>query len=300
MIRPLLAATITDIYSLHYPLLASPKLDGIRCLLYDGRGWSRNGKLIPNHFVQLCLAELSSSLPLDGELIVDSLTAKDCFRATTKGVMTTEGRPFFTYNVFDSISENPFNQRFSKAREAVNSLMKKWGRLCYLPSWLPTIVHHETVWSPTDLLSTEEKFLQKGYEGVILRDPNGRYKEGRSTLKEGILLKLKRFKDSEAIVIDVIEKLHNANEKKYDPFGHAERSTSKEGMIPADTMGALVVRDVVTQVEFEIGTGFDDAERAACWVNPKALHGRILKYKFFAYGQKDKPRFPVFLGWRKD
>jgi DNA ligase-1 len=53
-----------------------------------------------------------------------------------------------------------------------------------------------------------------------------------------------------------------------------------------------------TGVEFEVGTGFDDGLRLAIWKNKDYYGKKIVKYKFFPTGSKDKPRFPVFLGFR--
>jgi DNA ligase-1 len=39
----------------------------------------------------------------------------------------------------------------------------------------------------------------------------GTYKFGRSTVRDNILLKVKRFLDDEAVVIDIEEKMHNEN-----------------------------------------------------------------------------------------
>jgi DNA ligase-1 len=63
-------------------------------------------------------------------------------------------------------------------------------------------------------------------------------------------------------------------------------------------MGTLVVRDLDTNVEFEIGTGFTAAHRQEFWEQTTSVVGRIVKYKHFPHGAKDKPRHPVFLGFR--
>jgi DNA ligase-1 len=68
-----------------------------------------------------------------------------------------------------------------------------------------------------------------------------------------------------------------------------------EGM---NTMGCLNVRDLKSKVEFSIGTGFDADLRKHIWEGRKCVLGKIVKYKYFAGGSKDKPRFPVFLGFR--
>jgi hypothetical protein len=73
----------------------------------------------------------------------------------------------------------------------------------------------------------------------MLRDPNGPYKFGRSTRKEGYLLKLKRFCDSEAEVIGVVELMHNGNEAKTNALGRTERSTRKAGKTGMGVLGAL-------------------------------------------------------------
>lgn len=158
------------------------------------------------------------------------------------------------------------------------------------------------------------QWIGHGYEGAILRKPGSPYKHGRSTVKEGYLLKLKRFVDGEARVIGVTELMHNGNEATVNELGRTARSHSKAGMVPTGTMGTLIVRDVKTGVEFEIGTGFTAEERASFWpsvirvigktndnrdiFDAGPLTGRLAKYKHFLVGTKDKPRHPVFIGWR--
>jgi DNA ligase-1 len=69
-------------------------------------------------------------------------------------------------------------------------------------------------------------------------------------------------------------------------------------------MGKLLVRGINGEfkgVEFKIGSGFTDAHRILLWNQPKiAMIGSIVKYKYFKVGCKDKPRQPIYLGFRKD
>ncbi len=93
--------------------------------------------------------------------------------------------------------------------------------------------------------------------------------------------------------------MHNDNVATKDKLGHTVRSSHKENKRPASTLGALVVRDLKTDIEFEIGTGFDDELRQKIWDNRVDWQGLTVKYKHFAIsGVKEKPRFPVFLGIR--
>lgn len=58
----------------------------------------------------------------------------------------------------------------------------------------------------------EDKMLALGFEGIMLRQPFAPYKHGRATLREGFLMKLKRFTDAEFKVIGFVERQHNGNE----------------------------------------------------------------------------------------
>ncbi len=282
--KPMLAATLTDVSAVRFPVLASPKLDGVRAIVKDSVVLSRSLKPIPNRHVQSLFGHAYLE-GLDGELIVGAPWATDCYRITVSGVMREEGTPDVRFFVFDQVKAN---QDYSKRSMNISSLAHRSAMA------LP----HQWVYSLDELAEYEAKCLEQGYEGVMLRDPNGAYKFGRSTLKEGGLLKLKRFSDSEAEILGFEERMHNTNEKLRDERGYAKRSTAQDGLVPCGTLGALLVRDIHTGVEFSVGTGFDDATRAGIWANRHRTLGALVKYKHFSIGNYDKPRFPTFLGFR--
>jgi len=146
------------------------------------------------------------------------------------------------------------------------------------------------------MLAYEAAKVEEGYEGIILRSPDAPYKFGRSTVKEQFLLKVKRFIDQDAEIIGVVEEMFNGNEAQTNELGRTKRSTSAAGLSGKGSMGALHVRDLVTGIDFHIGTGFTAADRASMWATPPI--GELCKYKHFPVGQKDKPRHPVFIGLR--
>lgn len=292
--RPLLAAAVDpdhDLRRLPYPLLASPKLDGIRAVIRGGIVLSRSLKPIPNRAVQTKLG-LPVLEGLDGELIVGDARAPNVFSRTSSGVMSIEGIPDFKFWVFDDVDSpaSKFEARFAGIRRTLAQ-----GR----GGAHVSLVAHKLITNEADLLAYEAANLLAGFEGVMLRSPDGIYKHGRSTLKEAILLKLKRFSDSEAEVIGFVERQHNANEAKRNALGHQERSSKKAGMVGTGTLGALQVRDVKTGVEFEIGTGFNDVQRADIWGAQRRYLGAVVKYKSRPPVKAGgKPYLPVFLGFR--
>lgn len=286
--RPMLATACEDISTIKYPVLASLKLDGIRCVVLKGVVYSRTMKPIPSKMVQELFGKPEYE-GFDGELIYGDVYDERVFNLSTsfcmsKGVPTGLNPLEIRFYVFDLVGEQGHIDRLHSLSE------KQLGRNVVLH--LPT-----TVQSSEQLTEFEEDVLSKGGEGVMVRSLNGPYKQGRSTSKEGYLLKIKRFVDEEATIIEFDEKMHNTNEAKVDALGYTDRSTSKEGMVGADTLGALVVQSEKWG-EFRIGTGFDDALRKEIWENKDKYLGELVKFKYFATGVVEKPRFPVYLGIR--
>jgi DNA ligase-1 len=282
--KPMLASPAGPV--IPFPMLLSPKLDGIRCLIIDGVACGRSLKSIPNKHVQSLFGRPEFN-GLDGELVVGEPTAKDVFQVTSSGVMSIEGKPDVQFYVFDNFLEPG---GFSRRLHAAHRRAQKCGAC--------VCVQHDNVQNINDMEFLEGFYLDEGYEGVMLRHPVGPYKHGRSTTKEGWLLKVKRFVDAEAKVIGYSEAQHNANEAKRNELGQLERSSHKAGKVGKQTLGSLIVQDLKTGVEFDIGTGFTEAQRQLLWAQGDNVMGKVVKYKSQPTGVKNKPRFPVFLGFR--
>lgn len=274
-----------DPAKLVYPVYASPKLDGIRCSIVNGKPVSRTLKDIPSKHVQKILSDRCLE-GLDGELIVGSVTADNVFANTTSHVMAHDKTFDFTYYVFDlHNTEFCFDVRLQ--------YLMQYKFIAAIKVLTQTVIHDED-----ELAVYESEQIAAGYEGVILRKIDGHYKFGRSTVNEGLLLKVKRFEDSECEILEVVEQLKNNNEKTVNELGRSKRSSHQENKTGKDTTGALKVRDLKTGMEFHIGTGMNDALRQEIWDDKHLYLGRIATYKFFPVGVKDLPRHPVFKGFR--
>lgn len=285
--KPMLA---TDAKEITFPCYASPKLDGVRCVVKDGQLLSRTLKPIPNQHTQRLLSQHDILEGLDGELIVGSPTSEDVYRKTSSGVMSASGEPEVILYVFDYFTQpnTPYEQRWNNLVSFFRN--KNFRNVQLLPqAW---IIDQES------LDKYEAQCIRQGYEGIMVRNPKGRYKFGRSTAKEQFLLKVKRFADGEAIITGFEELMRNHNEAEVDELGHTKRSSHQENLVGGDTMGALCVQDCETGIAFKIGTGYTAQVRQELWNRRNELDGKIVKYKHFEIGVKDAPRFPVFLGFR--
>ena len=289
--RPMLAGKLDAPFTLdghRFPVLASPKLDGIRATIQGGRVLSRSLKPIANAHVQALLGNRPELEGLDGELIVGDPAAADAFRVSSSGVMSQTGKPNFVFHVFDVFAPLPFAKRLDKAAIAVATFNKPYVQM----------VPHNLITDQDTLNLLEALSVELGYEGLMIRSPKGPYKQGRSTSNEGWLLKMKRFVDGEGEVIELIEQNENQNTAFTNELGHTARSTAKDGKVAKGTLGAYVVRNLETGVIHKVSPTGTLAERQAIWNSGSTVIGKILKFKFFASGGKDKPRFPQALGFR--
>jgi DNA ligase-1 len=286
-----------DLRDLKFPVYVSPKLDGIRCLMTNKGPVSRNLKPIANDYVREYLDSIDALRGCDGELIVGEPTGNDVMNRTSSGVMRKDGKPDFRFHVFDNFClPDVFKYRLKKTADMLERLWES-GKRPLRVQMVEQIVCHGV----EQLMEIEERYVSQGYEGAMIRDRMAFYKFGRSTTTEGGLLKLKRFEDHEATVVDMVERMHNGNEATKDALGHTKRSTHKANKTGTDMMGALECITIVgtLPVRFEIGTGFTEAQRKEIWTN--GAKGRIVKFKCQGFTPEDKkPRFPVFLGFRDE
>lgn len=288
---------------LKYPLLASPKLDGIRAILRDGIPLTRSLKPIPNRYIQYILGTFSSEIEgVDGELTIGNISGKHVYNETVSGVMSEEGEPEFKYNLFDVFDapDLPYTERYRLLNQRVSRLREKQP----VSSGFISILGNQTISNSTELNSYEQRMIESGFEGIMIRDLSSPYKYGRSTPKEGYLSKIKRFKDAEAKIIGFEEKLSNMNEAKINERGLSERSSHKENMIPANTLGALIVEVLNKKLfhisTFNIGSGFDDELRKHIWENKEAFMNKTIVFKYQPSGVLDRPRFPIYKGLRSE
>lgn len=282
--KPMLAATCDDVSGLKFPVLVTPKLDGIRTEILPQGPLSRSLKPIQNKYIRNELAA-SGVVGMDGEI----MSGKN-FQECSGNIMRFDGEPQFKYCVFDLVSED-FTQPYEDRMKALEKLEITDTRIVKI---LPIEVCNEQ-----ELLEFEIKCLNEGYEGVMIRSKTGKYKCGRSTAKEGLLLKLKRFIDDEAIIVGFEPLYTNTNDAKTNELGRTFRSTAQDGLVAQDTLGTLVTKDVKTGIEVRLGSGFDAATRKMIWDDQSNYLGKLVKYKHFANsGVKDKKRHPIFLGIR--
>ena len=270
------------------PVFISTKLDGLRAVVIDSVVYSRSLKPIRNKYVQKLFGKPEYN-GMDGELVVGDVYAKDVFQKTTSGVMSAEGEPDVKFYVFD-ICNRP-EETFTARRFILHNKLKN------LPSDSKVVMlqqHYvETLY---DLQQHLEDERIKGGEGLICRNPDGKYKYGRSTPKEQLSVKLKFFSDSEFKVVGFEELHSNTNEQTVNELGYSTRSTHKQNQIPMGILGSLVLE--FGDLTFKVGSGFTMEQRSEIWKNKHSYLGKLASVRYMEVGVKHLPRCATFKGWR--
>jgi DNA ligase-1 len=292
--KPMLAARDAKIEELRYPLLASPKLDGVRAIVLDGAVVSRKLESFPNPHVHRLFGDVKLN-NFDGELIVGSPT-DDQVRNITSGAMNRRsGEPDVWFHVFDIVdTAEPYEARYKVLEKVVPHWVDEGYRI--------KLVEHTLVENAVNLMAFENDCLEMGYEGVIVRALDKPYKYGRSTLREGGMIKLKRFVDAEAQVLAVNEEMRNTNKAEKDNLGRTKRSKAKAGLVAKGRAGELEVvgtNGTFKGVNFVVPLGgAGDAGKEWWWAHRQEPQ-RVITYRYFPKGVKDKPLLPTYVGVRE-
>ncbi len=240
--------------------LVSEKLDGVRGY-FDGEKFiSRQGNIInaPQWFTKNFPREV-----LDGELWIGREKFEEISALIHQESPNDTAWQQVKFMVFDlPKSSEVFEKRYEALKNLVAQSNSKYLQL----------VKQFEVKDHQSLHKLLESITKQGGEGLMLHRKNSLYKAERN----GDLLKLKSFNDSEGVVIK-----HIKGRGKYQ-----------------NQLGALLIATTNKhgdKIHLKIGSGFSDQQRQ----NPPKI-GTTITYKFIGYTKNGTPRFATFWRERKD
>ena len=232
----------------------SEKLDGIRAYWTGLHLVTRNGNRInaPKWFT-----DVLPDYPLDGELWAGRGNFHLVQQTVLDKIPIESAWQRINFMLFDMpYAEGNYQKRYDVIKHLVSAMNA--NHIKY--------VEHHAIQSEMNLFEQLNRISQYDGEGVMLRKVSSRYQAGRSS----DLLKLKRFKDAEAVVI-----------------GYKPGTGRLIGM-----MGAMLVQ-LPDGTEFYIGSGFTDEMRRS----PPAV-GSTITFRHNGYTHNGKPRFARYLRGR--
>jgi DNA ligase-1 len=190
LVLPMLALDYKKRFkSIDYPALAQPKLNGVRCLAHkasetvieytsrEGKPWSTLEHLTP-----FLLKGMVTGERLDGEVFTQKLPFEDIVSAVKR---QQENTLLLQFWVYDIVSNATFSDRTKHVRKA---------DLKVPLITVPTV----PVKNEEEMLSLHKQFVKNGFEGTIIRNKKGVYKQDHRSKD---LQKYKDFKDDEYKII---------------------------------------------------------------------------------------------------
>jgi DNA ligase 1 len=266
-----------DITKLSYPRIVQPKLDGYRAIHKEGIFISRTGKPFGNSRIARFFEQLKSinDYVFDGEMYAHGIGFNKL-----QTILNTHDGPLpysLKYVVYDCIPLKdwekqscniPYEERLKKARELINTYIANYKKIVDISS---DLVH-----SSKEVVELYKEYLANGYEGAMIKDPNGKYYWKRVTVRNGAMLKLKPFKSVDLKVTGF-----------YDGEG---RNEGKAGGFVVDYNGVPV----------RVGTGLTDSLRDEVAKNPASYLGKTIEVKYLEETEDKSLRHPVFTRFREE
>ena len=284
--RPLRAPiAIPRLEDLEYPLLMSPKIDGIRGVTFGGKVHSSTMKLHTNLQVQRDFGDVEG---LDGELTYGSPTGPDVMNRASSAVRARDVEGDFQFYLFDWVldPEMPYYRRLEMLHEAIDGY----------PQY--STLQQVEANSPEEARAIEEGFILEGYEGAMMRNPMAPYKHNRATFRDRIIWKLKRFHDEELLCVDLEHAWANENAQTVNAMGLQERSYSIGNKTPKEEVGTYICTDGFR--EHRIAPGMMTHEqRAEHWAT-RSVVGEMLTVRHFGTTPAGELRFARVIAIRED
>lgn len=261
-------------HKINYPAYIQPKLDGIRCVAVKEDGevvlYTRSGETLNSvpHIQKACNALMTNGDVLDGELYHHDAG----FDKLSGDIRSQDGRDtkYIQYHIYD----HPviLNDRDYKQHERVMQLQQYQdnGQLIHPLALVETF----NVSDEQDMKKGLEYYIDQGYEGVMIRCPNGTYGFGK---RSNHLQKVKKFFEAEYRIVDMVE-------GKGKLAGH---------------VGKFVVQDTDGK-SFSCTCPGDFAKKKRFFDEWPSSKGALLTVKFQEFTKSGTPRFGTGKGIRWD
>lgn len=272
------------------PCYADYKMDGIRITVVSdkraARGFTRNGNSYE------AVAELEESIHKSGfRGVLDvEIMAKNWNETSsllrTKSNETEEWqerrRKELFLHVFDYIPLEDYygDQETDMPLRKRRKIASKWVKKIKNPQIV--MVKKKVLRNESDIVKFYRKALQAGYEGLMLKDPNGGYHVSRNASdRPSFWMKLKPEKDETVKIIGALE------------------GTGRN----RGRLGAFLCKSLNGKRKYRVGGGFKDVQRDEFWKKRKSLIGKkidVLVQDEDGSNSDIIARFPRFKRFRED
>jgi len=251
--------------AIKFPCFTQRKYDGTRCVAMSGKGlFSRNKKRYPHldHIVAE-INKLPNTIILDGELYSDTLTFQEIVGIVKRETLKEgdqEKQIQIKLHVYDIINKAPYEERYANLQILFNKY--KFKHL--------VLVKSDICESEEAMKELHAQYVAEGFEGLILRNKAGLYKNSRAV----DLQKFKEFFDSEFKIV-----------------GYKEGEGLETGCV-------IWVCEAENSLQFACRPRGTREEREVLYSDGKKYIGKKLTIRYQEMTDSNVPRFPVGIAIR--
>jgi len=254
-----------------FPCYVQPKLDGLRCIMYkDGKGvircQSRTGTYFDtmDHIVKELYDLFSNPIILDGELYTDNMPFEELSGLIKKKKISENDKERLKnvkYHIYDIVDNTKiYKERY---QNIIDLIGLKYEYSVTVPAYFCNKDHFKEFFG---------NFIEKGYEGIMLRNINGMYV---CNYRSHDLQKYKEFMESE-----------------YEIVGF------KQG--DGRDKGTVIWVCKTDNKEFSVRPKGTIDTREELFINAKSYIGKKLTVIYQELSEMGVPRFPVGKAIRDD
>jgi ATP-dependent DNA ligase len=215
IVLPMLAQTynpdslVAKKNTIRFPCFAQPKLDGLRCVTYLSKTGtiihqSRTGATFEGlgHITRSVIEYLSTHpyIILDGELYTDEMPFEELVGLVKKKKMNDEDIiriQKVKYHIYDIIDRSRVDLTYSERLRGCVDAVNGCNNYDHGGNSSVVIVQTVEVSDIPDFRNWFAKFVEQGYEGIMLRNKSGIY---RMNYRSNDLQKYKEFMEDEYII----------------------------------------------------------------------------------------------------
>lgn len=290
--RPLIAQYCDNLKTLRFPLFATPRIRGERCLVTAEGAIRENLKPIPNDFIRGWIEHLCP-VGFDGYIVVTDEEGQWFDEIETcRAVLAKDGQPYFLYLVSDyvpnwkltgpSYTWDSFGIRSFHLRKAMEKI--KDPQIVMAP--------FKNCFSIADLMAFSEE--NEYGPALMTRNAFGTYKFGESD-KAQLLVELDHPWGNRAKINDLFELKGRLTDLSLDGYGFPKGTPVRDSVSKSGLLGGVNVTDLDGNT-FDLVFGFGMEQRKVLWDE----WGDQLKSLFVHFSYQwvdDRMAFPVFIGF---
>ena len=286
--------------------MGSVKLEGVRGEFTPDGLFTRplkrfNNKLLAVKFQEVIEYCKEYEIIIEGEFYKHGMPFNEissiCRRSGHLGVDDLE------FHIFDAYVEEMPSVRFSLRIDLIERAVRGIGM--DFVKMIPQALQE----TKEEVIAAYENALEEGYEGWVLKDPDAPYKLGRSTVSEGIYLRLKPEDTFEGRVIEIVERFENLCDSEVNELGRLKKRQDKDMKASTGLAAVAIVESegFNKPIRVSLSRGILDYQdtnkspsRASIFANRADYIGRYIRFVGFTIKGMDLPRSPRFDDWRTD